>query len=173
MTDLPILALIARWIHIVSASLAIGVPIFMRFVLLPVAARTLAPDSAAQFRQALSARWFKWVNVLILLFLLSGLYTFIAVVLPLDLGRSKAAYHMIFGFKIILALAIFFLASALAGSSRTFQTLRDKSHLFMAILIVMLVIIAILSGVLRSIRDRALAFNQKSPVELVVPPPNR
>lgn len=173
MTDLPILALIARWIHIISACLAVGVPIFMRFVFLPVATRTLPPETLAQLRNALNARWRHWVYAIILMFLLSGLYTFIAVVLPLDLGEDKPTYHMLFGFKMILALGIFFLASALAGRARIFQLFRDKTKTFLGVLIIMLALLLVLSGLLRNIRDRAIKLSGKPTVNMVVPPPTR
>lgn len=173
MTELSILALIARWIHIISASLAIGVPIFLRFVFLPVASATLPAESMAQLRLAIHARWFKWINILIPLFIASGLYTFITVVLPLNLGEYKAAYHMIFGFKMILALGIFFLASALMGKAKAFEIIRIKAKTFSLILVAMLIILVILSGVLRSIRDQAIKLSAKPTVEMVVPPPTR
>lgn len=173
MNDLPFLAILARWIHIISATLAIGVPIFMRFVLMPIATKTLSPESALQLRQAISARWFKWVNAIIALFILSGLYTFIAVILPLDLGEAKPVYHMIFGFKMILALGIFFLASALAGHAKPFQIFRDKAKVFLGILIAMSLLLVLLSGVLRNIHDNALRQSEKPKASLVVPPPSR
>ncbi len=173
MSDLPWFALLMRWVHILSASLAIGVPIFMRFVFQPVAVRVLPAESAAQLRQELNSRWFKWVNILILLFLITGLYNFIVVVLPLNLGSHKALYHMIFGFKMILALGIFFLASALAGKSSAFAFIRTKTKLFLSILVTMLIALVILSGVLRSIRDYAMQHPIEATVDNIIAPLNR
>src|SRR5271170_1780221 len=120
-----ILPFVMRWIHIVSATLAIGVPFFVRFVLTPAAGKVLTDEQHQRLRETINARWKHVVYLLIALFIISGLYTFLVPVringvlvssrwrdFPPD---DKRLYHMLFGIKMIAAFGIFFLASALAG----------------------------------------------------------
>ena len=56
MTTEYLLMLVARWLHIVAAALAVGVPLYVRFVELPAMA-TLPESERLRFRYALAKRW--------------------------------------------------------------------------------------------------------------------
>src|SRR5438105_1021302 len=66
-----------RWVHILCATLAIGGPFFLRFVLLPAAGKTLDEPAHQQLRGAINARWRPIVYTLITLFILTGLFQFL------------------------------------------------------------------------------------------------
>ncbi|HVS70925.1 MAG TPA: hypothetical protein VHQ47_06695 [Phycisphaerae bacterium] len=140
-----ILPYLMRYTHIACAILIIGGPFFMRFALMPAAARALDEGAYGKLRDAINGRWRHIVYLLITLFLISGLYQFLVPVRVngvlvtsrwRDFGEAdKRMYHMIFGFKMIAAVAIFFLASALAGRTQTFAPIRAKGKTFTALLL--------------------------------------
>lgn len=147
-----LLMLVARWLHIVSAALAIGVPIFMRFVLMPARER-LEEAQRAVLHEAIIARWRIFVHVMIVVFLATGFWTFLGVARWKTDERFtpelKFQYHLLFGIKLLIALAMFFISSALAGRSSAFAGMRAKAKLWVGVLILLGLIIVGISGVLR------------------------
>ncbi|HVX86730.1 MAG TPA: hypothetical protein VH253_18250 [Phycisphaerae bacterium] len=142
-----ILPYVMRYVHIASAILMIGGPFFVWFAFMPAARRVLDEESHRKLSEAVNGRWRHMVYLLITLFLISGLYTFLVPVRVngvlitsrwRDFGESdKRLYHMIFGFKMIAAFGIFFLASALAGRTKTFAGIRAKRKTFIAVLLLL------------------------------------
>src|SRR5437870_5742041 len=127
MTTEQVLMLLARWLHIVAAALAVGVPLYARFVELPALA-TLPDPERARFRDALAKRWRMIVYVSIVIFLATGFYTFLGVRRWQDFpSELKTRYHLYFGIKVILALGAFFISSALAGRSAKLAPMREKA----------------------------------------------
>jgi uncharacterized membrane protein len=154
-----LLALLLRWIHIASATLAIGAPFFVRFALLPAAGKALDDAAHQKLRAAINSRWSRFVYILITLFIITGLITFLV---PLRVDgvlvtarwkdfspADKQLYHMVFGIKMLAALGIFFLASVLAGKTETFAPLRKKAKLFLSVLLVLAAILLVCSSTLR------------------------
>jgi uncharacterized membrane protein len=154
-----ILPLIARWIHILSAIAAIGAPFFIRFALIPAAAKVLNEEQHQRLREAINARWKHVVYLLITLFILTGLYMFavpVRVQGVLVTARWKdfsptdqRIYQAIFGIKMIAALAIFFLASALAGRTKALEPIRKQRKIFLSILLMLGIIAVICAGIMR------------------------
>lgn len=141
-----ILAVASRWIHIATAIVLVGGTVFLRFVLLP-AAEPLPQVEHDQLRSRLTSRWRKFVMVGIALFLLSGFYNYLVVAVPKH--RGDKAYHQLMGTKIVLAFAVFFLASVLVGRSARFATLRQDRKRWLAILIVLAFVIVLISSFLK------------------------
>lgn len=157
-TDLLLAALI-RWTHIASAALAIGAPFFMRFALLPAAHKVLDDASHQKLKETINARWRVIVYVLITTFIVTGLINFL-VPLRVDgvlvtarwkefAPADKRLYHMIFGIKMLLAFAIFFLASALPGRTATFAPIRKNARLWLVVLLVLAALLLFCSNLLR------------------------
>lgn len=143
--------LLARWLHIIAAALAIGVPIFMRFVLMP-ARQQLEESQRAVLHEAVMARWRVFVYVMIVVFLATGFWTFLGVARWKDPNFPPSArtwYHALFGMKVLIALAMFFLSSALAGRSAAFARFRSNARLWVSILVVLGVLVVILAGIMR------------------------
>jgi len=142
-----LVAWIVRWVHITCAVLAIGAPFFVRFALMPAAARVLDDASHQKLREAINARWRHIVYALITLFILTGAYNFFVetrVNGVLITARwhdfdedSKRIYHMLFGIKMLAAFAMFFLASALAGRTQAFAAIRKNARLNITILLLL------------------------------------
>lgn len=112
-------ALVSRWLHIVGAIAAVGGAIFALFVLLP-ASGVLSADAREKFHAAVRQRWSKIVFTAIGILLLSGLYNFVMISKGFR-GELPGWYHPLFGIKFLLALAVFAIASLLAGRTTLAQ----------------------------------------------------
>lgn len=152
MTAEQLLILLARWLHILSAALAVGVPIYVRFVLMP-AMSSLEEEPRSRLKEAIAKRWRIIVYVLILVFLATGFYNFLGPHArwrgPTFSAELKFRYHMYFGIKLVVALIMFFLSSALAGRSSGLQFIRDKSSFWLSVLVLLGVFIVVISGTMR------------------------
>lgn len=137
------IAVLSRWAHIGTAIVLIGGTIFMRFVLTP-AAEQLPDDQHAKLKGLVVARWKKFVHIGIALFLISGFYNFIGVQIPKH--RGDGLYHALIGTKILLAFAIFFIASVLVGRSKSSEAMRKNSKSWQLILVLLAAIIVGISG---------------------------
>lgn len=146
MDDLFFLNVISRWIHVGTAIVLVGGTVFMRFLLMPAAAELPEGEHEA-LRARILGRWKRFVHAGILLFLLSGFYNYIVVTLPAH--RGDRLYHPLIGVKILLAFAIFFLASALVGRSRAFDGLRKNSKTWLGVIVLLATIIVGISGYLK------------------------
>lgn len=144
-----ILTLVMRWTHIFSAIILLGGSVFLRFVLLPAAAQTLDQETLGRLRPAMTARWKKIVMVLMVLFLVSGFYTYIAVGVPAH--RGDGTYHMLFGIKFLLAMLIFLLASLITGRTSLAQKLQANNKMWLVVSILLGVAVVCIAGVMKMI----------------------
>jgi uncharacterized membrane protein len=151
--DFDIVGIILRWMHILAAIALFGGTIFQRLALVP-AARELDDAQHARLAAAIRAKWSRVVMVAILFLLVSGVVNFM---LTIKLFKAEAAeqklpaiYHALIGIKILLALAVFFIASALAGRSEGTQRFRDNLSKWLTVNLILATMIVCISGVLRS-----------------------
>lgn len=141
-----LLGLLFRWLHILAAITAVGGAVFARLVVFP----TLDPlpaDQRGSLHAAMRARWSKIVAAAIAFLLVSGLYNFTMIVIEYRVPRW---YHPVFGVKFLLALAIFAIASLLAGNSPASESLRRNAKAWLNLNIVLAVLVVCLSGILRT-----------------------
>ena len=151
--DIDLLGLLFRWLHILPAIAAVGGTMFMRFALLP-SVQGLPDETRRGLHEAVRSRWAKVVMASIALLLLSGLYN-IAIIesqkkVPED---EQGMYRALFGIKFLLALVIFFIASALVGRSQAFDKIRQNARFWLTLNLVLAVILVCISGALRLTRD--------------------
>ena len=126
----------------------------MRFALLPAAKATLTDDMHERLREAIRARWAKVIHASIALLLLTGLINFALLALP---PKIKALpYHPIFGVKLLAALAVFFIASALVSRGPGFANIRANRAKWLSILLALGGLIVLLSGILNQVRTAQL-----------------
>jgi uncharacterized membrane protein len=105
-----VLAVVMRWVHIISVITLLGGMIYARYVLAP--ALSGLPDPAKGDLLARTAAAFRSVILLtILTILVSGLYNLITK------ANVPHGYHMWFGVKMLLVLHIFAVSFLLARSS--------------------------------------------------------
>lgn len=138
----PILDVISRVVHVLTAITLVGGSVFMAFVLGP-AASALGDEAHDRLREQVIPRWKKFVHGGIALFLLSGLYNYM-VMIPKHKGDGL--YHGLVGTKMILALGIFLIASALVGRSKTFEGMRAQRPKWLKILVLLAVLVVGISG---------------------------
>ena len=103
-----LLALLMRWIHIVTAVVLAGGLFYYRFVFTPVAQKALSEEEREKLHEPLMRRWKLFVHPPIVLFLVSGFYNYLAVTRFLHEGQPL--YHILFGIKFMLALGVFTIA---------------------------------------------------------------
>lgn len=137
------IALVSRWAHIITAVVLVGGTVFLRFVLGPAAAQ-LPDDSHAKLKELVKGTWKKFVHGGIALFLISGFYNYLVVQAPLHKGDKL--YHALMGIKILLALAVFLIASGLVGRSKAFAGMRAQAKLWQGILVTLAMLIIGISG---------------------------
>ncbi|HJT33662.1 MAG TPA: hypothetical protein VJ783_16575 [Pirellulales bacterium] len=143
------LGIVFRWLHILSAITAVGGTIFMRMALMPSVA-VLSDEQHQALREQVRSRWVKWVMAAILFLIVSGIYNFFAKLDAID-KIYKGLYHGLFGVKVLLALVIFFLASALTGRSPAFAAIRQNAKLWLSVNMALAIVVVCISGVLRFI----------------------
>ncbi|RMF42491.1 MAG: hypothetical protein D6753_07415 [Planctomycetota bacterium] len=139
------LDVLSRIVHVATAITLVGGTAFLRLVLIPIAER-LPEESHKQLSAAIQTRWKRFVHAGILLFLLSGFYNYMRAI---PLHKGDGLYHALIGTKILLALAVFFLASALVGRSPAFDSLRQAKRRWLAILLGLALAIVCISGYLK------------------------
>ena len=122
----------------------------MRFALLPAAKATLTYDVHERLREAVRARWAKFVHASIALLLITGSINFAILALPPKI--EPMPYHAIFGVKVLAAFVVFFIASALMSQGPGFAGIRAKRAKWLSILIALGGLIVLLSGILNQVR---------------------
>ncbi len=143
---MDLLSLLSRWTHIGTAIVLVGGTCFLRFVLAPAAAHL--PDAEHQkLKELVMNTWKKFVHAGITLFLASGFYNYLVVQAPNHKGDKL--YHALMGVKILIALGIFFLASALVGRSKSFEGMRKNAKFWQMVMIILAAIIIGISGYLK------------------------
>ncbi|HVU89189.1 MAG TPA: hypothetical protein VHD36_17825 [Pirellulales bacterium] len=145
--EIDFLSVLFRWMHILPAIIAVGATVFMRVALVPALGEL--PDAERQrFHEAIRARWSKWVMGCITFLLISGFYNFFTLNAKYQFPKL---YHPLFGIKVLLALAIFAIASILAGRSSTAQRVRKNPKPLLNLNIALAVLLVCISGVMRNI----------------------
>ena len=132
----------SRLIHVLTAIVLLGGSTFMLLVVLPT---LQSSDEATRSKIASGLRgiWKRYVHAGIALFLISGFYNYFKA---MPQHKGDGLYHALIGTKIILALAVFFLASALVGRSAAFEVMRTNSSKWLTILCLLGIIIVAMSS---------------------------
>ena len=142
MNGVSAIDVISRFIHVGAAIVMVGGTVFMRFVLLPAAAE-LPQAEHDQLRQRLLARWKRVVHSGIAMLLISGFYNYMQAI---PKHKGDGLYHGLVGTKIILAFAVFFIASALIGRSAAFEKMRQNRKKWLGVIVLLAAVIVGLSG---------------------------
>jgi uncharacterized membrane protein len=137
----------SRWIHVGTAIVILGGSVFMRLVLMP-AAQPLPEAEHNALRERLLGRWKLFVHVGIVLFLVTGFYNYLVVRVP-ELTERKGLYHGLMGIKIILAVAVFFLAEALVGRSPALEGFRRDRRKWLGVTILLAALVVAIASALK------------------------
>ncbi len=139
---MEIIDIISRIVHVSTAIVLVGGTVFSLMVLMP-AAETLSDQTRSELHTGVVARWKRFVHIGILLFLVSGFYNFFQAI---PLHKGDGLYHGLVGTKILLALAVFFIASALVGRSPALEKMRINRKFWLRVLVVLAAVIVIISS---------------------------
>ena len=142
MENLFALDVLSRFAHVATAVVLVGGTVFMRFVLMP-AAKELPEAEHDQLRQRLMSRWKRVVHGGIGLLLISGLYNYIQ---QRPMHKEDPLYHALIGTKMLLAIAVFFIASALVGRSAAFEKMRQDRAKWLGLIVLLSALIVGISG---------------------------
>ena len=149
--------LLLRWAHILAAIVAMGGLVFARFALLPALAEVDA-STRDKIHDGIRRRWLPWVIGAITLLLASGLANFL-----LFNGRVKAegwadgqwmrqtSYHALFGAKFLLAMAVFYFASAIVGRGEGTQWVRNDRAKWLSVTLGLMLAVVLLSSWMRQL----------------------
>jgi uncharacterized membrane protein len=143
MSTQEIIGLVSRWFHILPAIALVGGTLFMRFSFVPAASES---NASAELRESVRRRWAKLVMISILFLLVSGLYNTAMKAMGFHLSVS---YNLLLGVKILLGLAIFYLASVLSGRSKTAQKFREREQHWLNILCVLMLAVVLIAGFMK------------------------
>jgi uncharacterized membrane protein len=147
---MPVLIILSRWVHLISACLVIGGVFFIRFIL-PRGLRMLDETAAKQAMLA-CRRYFKMlIHTTILLLIVTGIYN---TCLAWDKYKlDDAVLHSLWGMHVLLAaLAIGISLYVLAGAEP------PKAHRrMMALNFVVLLLVVAAASTVKWARERAVA----------------
>ena len=133
---------LSRVIHISTAIALVGGTAFVLFVLIPATGALLDTEEKT-LRANVQQRWKRFVHVGIVLFIVSGFYNFITAI---PNHKGDGLYHALIGTKILLAFAMFFIASVLVGQSSAYHTMRKNRLFWLRVLVLLAFSIVAISG---------------------------
>src|SRR4051812_12674543 len=138
--------LVSRILHILGAIVIAGGLFYIRFVVSPISA-TPGTQPVDQFFGGRRAAWAKWVGIATAILLFTGFWNYVQFSRTYDLPKT---YHMVLGFKILAAIAVFLLAALLAGRTNAVEAIRQKWRLWINVCLLLAVITVIIGSVLRT-----------------------
>src|SRR5215467_6504680 len=148
-------ALALRWFHLVAAMVIVGGTVFLRFSLVP-AVSDLTDEQRKTLHEKIRPRWAKLIAASVAFLLISGLINFFLFYNETKTPgweqwrqTSNSMYQFIFGAKTMLALGVFFIASALAGRGEFTKRFRQDAKWWLTVNLILALIIVALSGALR------------------------
>src|SRR3954453_22420094 len=132
--------LVSRILHILGAVVLAGGLFYIRFIVSPISAPP-GPDPVDQFFGARRAAWAKWVGIATAILLFTGFWNYVQFTRTYDLPKT---YHMVLGFKILAAIAVFLLAALLAGRTNAADAIRQKWRLWINVCLFLAVITVVI-----------------------------
>lgn len=150
LSNVEVIALIVRWVHVFAAIAAIGGAVFARVALLPAIGEVLDEASRSKLHEAVRRRWMRVVHISVALLLITGGFNFYWLALRPNVPPMP--YHAVFTIKFLAALVVFFLATVLTGTSPGLAGIRANRAKWLSIIIGLGAIIVLLSSVLGQVR---------------------
>jgi uncharacterized membrane protein len=144
-----------RWFHLIAAMILVGGTIFMRFALVP-SVGVISDDERKALHQQVRSRWSKLVMASIAFLLISGLVNYV-IFRSTTYGEGwqqwrvycNGLYQAAFGVKSLLAMAIFFIASAVSGRSESMKQFRQNAKLWLTVNVIFSIAVVALAGIMR------------------------
>ena len=159
-----VLPLLARWVHIISATALVGGLIFFRFVVIPVGESSLSEEVYKDVRDKLARRFQLISHLCLLLFLISGFYNYIVVTSPLHEGQS--VYHMLFGIKFTFAMAAFVIVIMVTSKRARGERMRANGRRWFLIALAVALVTVMLGGVMKMLPAAEAPGGDAEPAEI-------
>lgn len=144
-------SLVLRWLHILPAIALLGGSIFMRLGFIPAIA-TLNEDDKKLAQEGARKGWAKVVMISILLLLVSGLANVALTEMNFDWVEGSP-WRILMMAKILLALAVFFIASMVVGRSERAAKWRENLPFWLNVNILLAVAVVMIGGAMKSFRE--------------------
>ncbi len=145
-----LLMLTSRVLHVLSAIILVGGLFYIWAVVFPLPLRDGHREGslpADQYFGGRRAAWAKWIGIASLLLLVTGLWNFIVMV---KLNQLHWSYHMLGTLKIVLGLALMFLAALLTGRSAAAESIRQKWRLWLGVTLILGIIVVAAGSLMRT-----------------------
>lgn len=141
------LDIVLRIMHILGAVLLLGSILFQRFALLPAIKELQSDETADRIRQLVRGRIARITMFSAALLLISGLINTARVSILFRFPDGD--YNLLLAVKLLLAMFIFYLASALAGRSETAEKLRADATKWLNMLLAASLLIIVLGAAMK------------------------
>lgn len=150
------LPLLMRWVHIFSAIVLIGGTMFIFAALLPVLAKTGAPEERAKLRDTFMRRWKLFSHVGIVLIFATGIYNLMHVLGSKADGEAAVGsfYILLFCAKFALALAVFALVFIGTSTMKWSESLRERKGLWW-LLIAASIAVVLVANIMKFVSHQA------------------
>lgn len=145
-------SLVLRYLHILPAITLLGGAIFMRMGFVPAMAAIKSEEDRKLAQEKARKGWAMVVMISILLLLVSGLGNVGLTEARFD-WLDGSPWRMLLLVKIVLALVVFFIASTLVGRSERAGKWREQLPLWLNINIVLAVIVVLIGGNMKAVRE--------------------
>jgi uncharacterized membrane protein len=139
---------LSRVLHILGAIILFGGAFYARMVLMP-AASSLSDSEHETLKEAVRRRWNRYLHPAIAILLITGFYNYLAVTGPAHNAAGDKQYHMWMGIKILLAIVVFFFASAIAGRMPALAGIRKNARFWLAMNLILATVIVAIAGMLK------------------------
>ncbi len=155
------LDLAMRWLHIIPAIALVGGTIFMRVAVLP-ACNQLDESLRASVQENVRRGWSRLLMPSILFLLISGFVNTANISMTYQFPGNY--YMPLLGVKLFLAIAIFYIASLLAGRSEGAVKFRERQEFWLNVNILLAVLLICIAGAMR-LADREPKEKETTPPE--------
>ena len=153
---MPYLDLGLRWMHILCAVGLVGGTYFWRFALWP-ALRSVDQDLRTPLLGAIRGPWARLVMITSGLLLLSGLVNAVRIIQAYQFVEG-APYHLLVAIKLLLALAVFWVAAKLSGRSESAERFRENMGTWLTVNVVLTTLLVCLAGYMK-VSERTLKLD--------------
>lgn len=145
--------LASRALHILAAIILGGGLFYLRAVLAPAGVGACFADRRAV--------WAKWVGIASFTLIVTGLINFFVINGDVKAagGKLPPVYHALFGVKVLLALAVMFIASILAGKTAVADRFRQGMRRWLSLAWAFVILIVVIGALLRSLHGQPPAVD--------------
>ena len=155
------LDLAMRWLHVVPAIALVGGTIFMRVAVVP-ACNQLDESVRASVQESVRRGWSRLLMPSIGFLLISGFVNTANISMNYQFPGNY--YMPLLGVKLFLAIAIFYIASLLAGRSEGAVKFRERQVFWLNVNILLAVLLVCIAGAMR-LADREPKEKESSPTQ--------